>query len=346
MKKLELNWYLSLMQILSSRISKLYICMTFFLIMPDTFYWYTLNDYTNYQTAFTAIADSTGLTWLIVSYLALFFAIFVQNLEMRAFLTVVAFVTRIFFLVWLTDIWRANEVSFTQLLQNVFVKTGEAPYVEAFATIALAPLVLAIIVQKTRIANLLTGLVNFLKSPSNKTHQVVFYGISATAYLVSTVVMIGSLLDNYEIASADSPGGFQQSLIWLIFLGVIQIALKLLILGLGLIASLWAWISWQSDIKTVLGHMKDFKLSEYLTRKVASYLYTFYFVFIIGLAAVGIPIFASTTYGINQDYAAFPMVALAGVVVTFLVILAIRLVFELAVAIIHIAENTKGGLRK
>jgi hypothetical protein len=40
------------------------------------------------------------------------------------------------------------------------------------------------------------------------------------------------------------------------------------------------------------------------------------------------------------------MVALAGVVVTFLVILAIRLVFELAVAIIHIEENTKGGLRK
>jgi hypothetical protein len=158
--------------------------------------------------------------------------------------------------------------------------------------------------------------------------------------------MIRSLLDNYELASSDLSGGFQQSLIWLIFLGVIQIALKLLILGLGLIACLWAWISWQSDIKTVLGHMKDFKLSEYLTRKVASYLYTFYFIFIIGLAAVGIPIFASTTYGINQDYAAFPMVALAGVVVTFLVILAIRLIFELAVAIIHIAENTKGGLRK
>jgi hypothetical protein len=226
------------------------------------------------------------------------------------------------------------------------VKTGEAPYVEAFATIALAPLVLAIIVQKTRVANLLTGLVNFLKSPSNKTHQVVFYGISIAAYLVSTVVMIRSLLDNYQLAASDLLGGFQLSLIWLIALGVIQIALKLLILGLGLIAALWAWISWQSDIRTVLGHMKDFKLSEYLTRKVASYLYTFYFIFIIGLAAIGIPIFASTTYGINQDYAAFPMVALAGVVVTFLVILAIRLVFELAVAIIHIAENTKGGLRK
>jgi hypothetical protein len=39
-------------------------------------------------------------------------------------------------------------------------------------------------------------------------------------------------------------------------------------------------------------------------------------------------------------------VALAGVIVTFLVILAIRLVFELAVAVVHIAENTKVGNRK
>jgi hypothetical protein len=334
------------MNLISNKLHRLYLVMALLLVIPDTFYWYTLNDYSNYQDAFTAITSSTGLTWLIVSYLALFFAISAQNLEMRAFLTVVAFVTRIFFLVWLTDIWRSNEVGFTQVIKNVFIKTGEAPYVEAFATIALIPMVLALIVQKTRIANLLTGLVNFLKSPANKTHQVVFYTSSATIYLLALIGMVRSLLDNYDLAASDLPSGISQSLIWLVVLGVIQIALKLLILGLGLLASLWAWISWQADIKTVLGHMKDFKLSEYLTRKVASYLYTFYFVFIIGLAAVGIPIYASTTYGINQDYAAFPMVALAGVIVTFLVILAIRLVFELAVAVVHIAENTKGGLRK
>jgi hypothetical protein len=334
------------MILISNKLHRLYLVIALLLVIPDTFYWYTLNDYSNYQDAFTAITSSTGLTWLIVSYLALFFAIFAQNLEMRAFLTVVAFVTRIFFLVWLTDIWRSNEISFTQVIKNVFVKTGEAPYVEAFATIALIPMVLALIVQKTRIANLLTGLVNFLKSPANKTHQVVFYTSSAIIYLLALIGMVRSLLDNYDLAASDLPSGFSQSLIWLVVLGVIQIALKLLILGLGLLTSLWAWISWQADIKTVLGHMKDFKLSEYLTRKVASYLYTFYFIFIIGLAAVGIPIYASTTYGINQDYAAFPMVALAGVIVTFLVILAIRLVFELAVAVVHIAENTKGGLRK
>jgi hypothetical protein len=202
-------------------------------------------------------------------------------------------------------------------------------------------MVLALIVQKTQVANLLTGLVNFLKAPSNKTHQVVFFTASATIYLLALIGMVRSLSDNYDLAASDLPSGVSQSLIWLVVLGVIQIALKLLILGLGLLASLWAWISWQADIKTVLGHMKDFKLSEYLTRKVASYLYTFYFLFIIGLAAVGIPIYASTTYGINQDYAAFPMVALAGVIVTFLVLLAIRLVFEFAIAIIDLVETTK-----
>jgi len=296
--------------------------------------------------AFNAITSSTGLTWLLVSYLALFFAIFAQNLELRAFLTVVALVSRIFFLVWITDIWRTNEVSLLTLLKNVFIKTGEAPYIEAIATVALIPLVLSLVIQKTRVANLLTGLVNFLKAPANKTHQIVFYTIFAASFMGATIAMIASLLDNYDLARSDLPSGFAATLVWLFILGVIQIALKLLILGLALIAALWAWITWKNDVKAVLGHMKDFKLSEYLTRKVASYLYTFYFVGLIGLAAVRIPVYASSTYGINQDYAAFPMVAFGGAVITFLVILAIRLVFELAVAIVHIAENTKLSLRR
>ena len=334
------------MNLITEKLHRIYLAIALLLVIPDTFYWYLLNDYTSYKVAFNAITGSTGLTWLLVSYLALFFAIVAQKLEMRAFLTVVALVTRIYFLVWITDIWRSNEVSFPTLLKNVFIRTNTAPYIELFALIALVPLILTLIIQKTRVANFLTALINFLRQPANRNHRIGFQFISGVAYLGSTYIMVRTLIDYYNVSRGELDSGFKSTLVWLLVLGVISIALKLLILTLGLIAGLWAWISWKQDIKLVLGHLKDFKLSEYLTRKVASYLYTFYFVFIIGLAAVGIPIFASTTYGINQDYAAFPMVALAGVVVTFLVILAIRLVFELAVAIIHIAENTKGGLRK
>ena len=334
------------MNLITQKLHRIYLIAALLLVIPDTFYWYTLNDYSNIQVAFTAITTSTGLTWLIVSYLALFFAIFAQNLEMRAFLTLTALVTRIFFLVWITDIWRSNEVSFLTLLKNVFIKTNTAPYIEAFATIALIPLILSLIIQKRRVANLLTALVNFLKSPSNATHRVVYYSISGVSYLATLFLAGRSLLDNYDLAQTGAGTSFKLTYLFLVILGVIGIALKLLILGLALLAALWAWINWRADIYTILGHMKDFKLSEYLTRKVASYLYTFYFISIVGLAAIGIPIYASTTYGVNQDYAAFPMVAAAGVILTFLVLLAIRLVFELAVAIIHIAENTKSGVKR
>jgi hypothetical protein len=334
------------MNLITQKLHRIYLVVALLLVIPDTFYWYTLNDYSNIQVAFTAITTSTGLTWLIVSYLALFFAIFARNLEMRAFLTLTALVTRIFFLVWITDIWRSNEVSFVTLLKNVFIITNTAPYIEAFATIALIPLVLSLIIQKSRVANLLTALVNFLKSSSNATHRVVFYTIGGVSYLATLFLAGRSLLDNYDLAQTGAGTSFKLTYLFLIILGVIGIALKLLILGLALLAGLWAWINWRADIYTVLGHMKDFKLTEYLTRKVASYLYTFYFVSIVGLAAIGIPIYASTTYGVNQDYAAFPMVAAAGVIITFLLLLAIRLVFELAVAIIHIAENTKSGVKR
>ena len=334
------------MNLITQKLHRIYLVVALLLVIPDTFYWYTLNDYSNIQVAFTAITTSTGLTWLIVSYLALFFAIFARNLEMRAFLTLTALVTRIFFLVWITDIWRSNEVSFVTLLKNVFIKTNTAPFIEAFATIALIPLILSLIIQKSRVANLLTALVNFLKSPSNATHRVVFYTISGVSYLATLFLAGRSLLDNYDLAQTGAGTSFKLTYLFLIILGVIGIALKLLILGLALLAALWAWINWRADIYTVLGHMKDFKLTEYLTRKVASYLYTFYFISIVGFAAIGIPIYASTTYGVNQDYAAFPMVTAAGVILTFLVLLAIRLVFELAVAIIHIAENTKSGAKR
>jgi len=115
-------------------------------------------------------------------------------------------------------------VAFVTLLKNVFVKTGEAPYIEAFATLALIPMILSLIIQKRSVANLLTGLVNFLKAPTNKTHMVVFYTIFAASYLGATYAMIISLLDNYDLARSDLPAGFAATLVWLFVLGVIQVA--------------------------------------------------------------------------------------------------------------------------
>ena len=55
------------MNLISNKLHRHYLVIALLLVIPDTFYWYTLNDYSNYQDAFTAITSSTGLTWLIVS---------------------------------------------------------------------------------------------------------------------------------------------------------------------------------------------------------------------------------------------------------------------------------------
>ncbi|NBU93786.1 MAG: hypothetical protein EBS18_04450, partial [Actinobacteria bacterium] len=279
---------------MTEKLHRVYLAVALLLVIPDTFYWYSLNDYISYKNAFNAITGSTGLTWLLVSYLALFFAIVAQKLEMRAFLTVVALVTRFYFLVWISDIWRSNQVSFPTLLKNVFIRTNSAPYIELFALIALIPLVLSLVIQRTRVANFLTALINFLRQPTNRSHRIGFQIIAAVAFVSSTYIMVKTLIDYYNVTRGDMQSGFKTTLVWLLVLGVISIALKLLILTLGLIALLWAWISWKQDFQLVLGNLKDFKLSEYLTRKVASYLYTFYFVVIVALVAVGTPIFAAT----------------------------------------------------
>ena len=108
-----------------------------------------------------------------------------------------------------------------------------------------------------------------------------------------------------------------------------------------MIALLWAWVSWQEDIKTILSHIRDFKLNEYLTRKVAGYLYTLYFVVIVGVLAVAVPIWSTTDYGMNGQIIIFPIALLVGVAVGFILLVTLRLIAEISVAVIHIAENTK-----
>ena len=135
--------------------------------------------------------------------------------------------------------------------------------------------------------------------------------------------------------------GLKSNLIWLLVLGVFSIALQLLITCLILIALLWAWVSWQVDIRTILSHIRDFKLNEYLTRKVAGYLYTLYFVVIVGVLAVAVPIWSTTDYGMNGQIIIFPIALLVGVAVGFILLVTLRLIAEISVGVIHIAENTK-----
>lgn len=329
------------MKLLSAQLNRTYLFVSLVLTIPGTFFWYSLDDYSSPLTTFDLITSSTGLSWLIISYLALFFACFTRNLELRSFLSVFSLISHLYFLVWITDIWRANEVSFFTLLKNVFVKSNSTPFVELLGFLSLILLFVSIYMQKSRIANFLTALLNYLKTTQNRISQLVFSIFSSLALIITTWVLINDLINTFNAAKVESGTGMKSTLVWLLVLGVFSIALRILIACLVLIALLWAWISWQEDIKIILSHVRDFKLNEYLTRKVAGYLYTLYFVIIVGLLAVAVPIWSASDYGMNGQIVIFPIAILVGFTLGFVLLITLRLIAEISVAVIHIAENTK-----
>lgn len=108
-------------------------------------------------------------------------------------------------------------------------------------------------------------------------------------------------------------------------------------------------IKWISIARTWNAALSDFSLKTYLTRKISTALYGLTYVSVSAVIGLAVPVFAYETLSLRELFtgigflgpiAFFPIGALLGLVVWFLVILLIRLTYEFANAIIHIAENT------
>jgi hypothetical protein len=170
---------------------------------------------------------------------------------------------------------------------------------------------------------------NYLKSDQNKISQIIYSVFASVTLLITTWVLVSDLINTFNASKVESGTGLKWSLIWLLVLGVFSIALRLLIAVLVLIALLWAWIEWREDIRTILSHVRDFKLNENLMRKVAGYLYTLYFVIIVGLLAIAVPIWSSTNYGMNGQIIIFPIAIFVGLIFGLLLLATIKSILEL-----------------
>jgi hypothetical protein len=95
--------------------------------------------------------------------------------------------------------------------------------------------------------------------------------------------------------------------------------------------------------------LRDFTFKTYLTRRIASALYGFTYIFFAGGIGLVLPVYSYEYFNI-ADYLTgvgflgpifvFPLGVALGLLVWFLVMLVIRLTYEFTNAIIHIAENT------
>ncbi len=101
-------------------------------------------------------------------------------------------------------------------------------------------------------------------------------------------------------------------------------------------------LSWSRELR-------DFSFKTYLTRRIASALYGFTYVFLAGGIGLVLPVYSYqylnfaeylTGIGFLGPILIFPLGVALALLVWFLVMLVIRLTYEFTNAIIHIAENT------
>ncbi|MFM2126913.1 MAG: hypothetical protein RL287_391, partial [Actinomycetota bacterium] len=108
---------------------------------------------------------------------------------------------------------------------------------------------------------------------------------------------------------------------------------------------------WAGEIKELNQTLRDFRLSHYVTRLISGYLYWIYFIVIVAILAIATPIQTFVAYesarlsadsGFQPQLLAILLVGpIIGVVIGYLVIVTLRLVFELLIALVHIAQNTR-----
>lgn len=109
-------------------------------------------------------------------------------------------------------------------------------------------------------------------------------------------------------------------------------------------------VKWISVAKEWNEALSDFSLKTYLTRKISSALYSLSYVLVTGVIGIGIPVYAYESLNLSDYFyegigflgpiVFFPVGVLIAIVAWFLFVLSIRLIYEFANAIIHIAENT------
>ena len=178
---------------------------------------------------------------------------------------------------------------------------------------------------------------------NRKTFTNRIYGENSFSFkvVVGTLLYIGLVL----IVILSAVMGWQNDgfKVWDIFTLVLNFSM-VSVLSLFFFSTIRVW--W-SELVKLASALKDFRLSRYITRMITGYTYTYLFMIVVLIAAIGTPIatfaFFGNSYGTQFGWQLVLMVpgfGLIGAAIALSVILVMRLLFETSVALIHIAQNT------
>lgn len=341
---------------------KAIIALILALVVPSTFYW---AGYVNesdpfslyaFEDAATYITQSTTLFYATLSYLAILTAFLVKNRPaIKSLMMVLATILQFTSLTQFTiSVLSNTRNDFFDTLQIVFIYTdGYFPF-QLLTTFALIPLLYLFRQNYAWLRSEITKFVSNLKLSGNNLKTIFAYSASA---LLASFAVYGIYSNSKAIIdfNAEFSRGFHPEIILAFIAYLFDLVFTVLLLSILLIYFFNHFDYLNKEIRELNSVLRDFKLSNYVTRQISGYLYWFYYVLIVGFFAIIGPYqtfveFEQTRRYLDSGFQPQLILILIGIplltlFIAYFVILILRLVFELLIALIHIAQNTVGFRR-
>lgn len=327
------------------------------LILPATFYWsgldygssaldlYAIND------AFAYSAQSVTMVYATTSYLALLTAFLVRKRsEIRSFMIVLGGILQLMYITqFVLAIVQVKDYSFIKMLQIVFVYTDGFFPLQLMATLALVPLLYLVRQNINWVIAEAVKFVGNLKESGKSTKSKFAYAASILLVLFVLISLYSNIRAFLDL-NKTFVRGFHPELLLAALGYVVDLVLVVALIS---IISLYIFNNFDrasNQIRELNSVLRDFKLSTYVTRQISGYLYWFYYIVIVGIFAIVGPVQTFTVFEDSRQsldsgfHPELGLILIAGplitLVIAYLTILILRLIFELIIALVHIAQNT------
>ena len=333
------------------------IALVILLVVPNTFYWAGFSYDSGYvsdafSNVISYLTQSTELIYAGSSYLALFSALILKNRpQVRSLMIVLGTLFQVMSLVqFILRLLVESKYDTLKALRSVLLYSdGYFPF-QLFSTIALIPLIYLFKQNFIWLRNEVSSFASNLKRSDSKLKLVSAYSTSSLLVIFVIFGFYTNIKALIDFNGNFSPRGFYPQIVLALVAYLLDVLFTTAFIGI-LIAYFFNHfdqiVKIVRDLNSVL---RDFNLSSYVTRQISGFLYWLYYVLIAGVFALIGPFqtfveFEQTRQDLGSGFQPQLLLILFGgpliaLIVGYFVILILRLVFELLIALVHIAQNT------
>ncbi len=324
----------------------------FLLLIPDTFFWYASlgSAWSDPAESLNFLSSDTYLSASAAVYLLLFFTLFVKGERIwKPYFMVLAVLLGIYRYLSSADTWNKDGVAAKTILNNLFVKFDDQLPLQLLSTIAMIMIIGLSINEFRKVKSSTKALWNRAFGTSDLSLKTI---LGTVVYLVATIGLAVSefitLKDEAAFRSQQYyEAGFQWTLAFGWILGILIILLDVIVLTVLAVFFFTTVNIWWKELVQLWQSLKDFRINKYITRLITGYIYTYLFVLTVIVMALLVPIATFGLYGATYGTEIKPIMmafiltgVVIGIFVTMAILLVIRLLVEVSVALIHIAQNT------